>query len=83
MDEHDIWVGDGQGGMKLSDARPTHLEITVPGLEHIVIDDANGIWIEKDPTTGKPIIHAEDITIASEQRPRQNIFTRLFRHKEG
>ena len=83
IDEHGIWVGDGKGGMKLSDAKPTHLEITIPGLEHIVIDDANGIRIEKDPVTGMPIVHAESMVVASEQKPRRNIFQRLFRRKEG
>ncbi len=81
IDGDGMWVGDGHGGMKLVQPTVTHIELEVPGREHIVIDDPNGINIEKDSETGMPIVHAESITIASEAKPK-NIWQRLFRHKE-
>ena len=76
-----IYVGDGKGGMKRIEPTVTHIELEIPGQEHIVIDDPNGITIEKDPETGMPNVHAETMTIASEAKPK-NLLQKLFRHKE-
>jgi hypothetical protein len=76
-----IYVGDGQGGMQRIEPTVTHIEIGVSGLEHIVIDDQNGIMIETDPETGMPIVHAESMTIASELKPK-HFWQSWFRHKE-
>jgi len=81
IDADGMWVGDGNGGMVRVQPTVTKIEIEVPGQEHIVIKDENGIDIEMDPETGQPIIHADSITIASESKPK-NILKRLFRHKE-
>lgn len=83
IDANGIWVGDGKGGMKLAEPTVTRMEFGVPGVEHIIIEDKNGIVVEEDPATGRPIVHAESITIASEQKPPRNLFQRLFRRKEG
>lgn len=64
----------------------TRIEIGSPQFEeHIVIQDDNGIEIEKDPTTGMPIVHAEHMTIASEGKKKPNLprfLERLFPRKE-
>lgn len=81
MDADGMWVGDGHGGMKLVQPTVTHIEIEVPGQEHIVIDDPNGIVIENDQETGMPVVHAESMTIASEAKPK-HFWQRWLRHQE-
>ena len=76
-----MYIGDGKGGMKRIIPTVTHIEVEIPGQEHIIMDDPNGIIIENDPETGIPNVHAESITIASETKPK-NLFQKLFRRKE-
>lgn len=78
-----VYVGDGKGGLKKIEPTITRVEITVPGLEHIIIQDQKGIIFGIDPETGLPSVNAESMTVASEHKRKPNFFERFFRGKEG